>query len=254
MPSFASNVFPKDLSLTVGEGMIGQAADTGKVHMSGDVTKDPHYVRKADEVTKSELSVPIASGQTVIGVLDLQSDKLNAFDGADVMLVETLADQLGVAIENARLYETVQRELAERGRAEEDARRRAAQAALIYEVGQRVSSELNLDALFSEIVTAVRDAFDYDGVLLMLLDDEAERLILHTVAGDYSDILPDDLWVAIGEGMTGQAALTGEIQISGDVSQSPYYFRKAKEDTKSELAVPVKSGDEVVGVLDIQNF
>ena len=69
----------------------------------------------------------------------------------------------------------------------------------------------------SESVTAIRDAFDYDGVLLMLVDAETERVVLKTVAGGYADILPSDLSVAIGEGMTGQAAVTGEAQISGDV-------------------------------------
>ena len=117
-----------------------------------------------------------------------------------------LLDELTAAQERIAELEKLE---SERGPAEEEARRRAAQAALLYEVGQRVSGKLRLEALFSEIVTAIRDTFDYDGVLLMLVDAETERLVLKTVAGGYADILPRDLSVAIGEGMTGQAAATG---------------------------------------------
>jgi GAF domain-containing protein len=248
-----ADILPIGLSVAIGEGMTGQAAATGKAQISGDVTKNPHYVQKAEETTRSELAVPITSGQTVIGVLDLQSDQYDAFDEADVMLMETLAVQLAVAIENARLYETVQEELIERRRAEDEAQRRAAHAALLYEVGQRVSSTLDLEALFSMIVVAVRDAFDYDGVHLMLIDDQASRLTLQTMAGSYADFTPEDLWVTVGEGMTGRAAATGETQLSGDVSQSPYYVPKAEEKTKAELAVPIKSRDKVIGVLDLQS-
>ena len=144
-------------------------------------------------------------------------------------------------------------DITERKRAEEETRRRAAQATLIYEVGQRVSSELELGALLSEIVTAVHDAFNYYGVMLMLLDEEAERLTLQSIAGGYADVFPEDLWLAIGEGMMGYAAATGETQVSGDVSQNPHYVRKAEEETKSELTVPIKSGQEVIGVLDLQS-
>ena len=141
----------------------------------------------------------------------------------------------------------------ERKRAVAEAQRRAVQMALIYEVGQRVSGELELEALLSEIVTAVRDAFDYYGVMLLMLDEETECLTLQSITGGYVDIFPEDLRIAIGEGMIGYAAATGETQVSRDVSKDPHYVRKADEETKSELAVPIKSGQKVIGVLDLQS-
>jgi len=155
--------------------------------------------------------------------------------------------------ELAKANEALQTEVTECKRVEEEAQRRTAQAALLYEVGQRVSGELELEPLLSEIVTAICDAFDYYGVLLMLLDEASERLTLQSVAGGYTDLFPEDLWIAVGEGMTGYAAATGETQISGDVSKDPHYIRKAEEETKSELAVPIKSGQSVIGMLDLQS-
>jgi putative methionine-R-sulfoxide reductase with GAF domain len=129
----------------------------------------------------------------------------------------------------------------------------AAQAALINKVGQRVSGELELDTLLSEIVTAVHDAFDYHNVGLFLLDEETERLALTSIAGEHADIFAEGFSIPIEEGMTGYAAAGGETQVSGDVSVDPHYVRKADEATRSEMAVPIRSGRKVIGVLDIQS-
>ncbi len=172
--------------------------------------------------------------------------KMKDKDKTKGQLVNELAD-LRQRVAELETLET------ERKRAEEEAQRRATQTALIYEVGQRVSGELELDALLSEIVTAVCDAFDYYGVTLMLLDEETKRLTLQSIAGGYADIFSEDLGLNIGEGMVGYAAATGETQVSGDVGKDPHYVRKAEEETKSELAVPIKSGQKVIGVLDIQS-
>jgi DNA-binding LacI/PurR family transcriptional regulator/signal transduction histidine kinase len=177
-------------------------------------------------------------------------------------------EQLGFAVFGAgpqeeTVYETLHRQLSsalkramilqERRRAEEETQRRATQAALIYEVGHRVSSKLELESLLSEIVTAICSAFDYYGVLLLMLDEGTARLTLQSIAGGYADTFPQDLCIDIGEGMIGYAAATGETQISGDVSQNPHYVRKAQEKTRSELAVPIKSRSKVIAVLDLQS-
>jgi len=136
----------------------------------------------------------------------------------------------------------------------------ATQAALINQVGQRVSGELELDALLSEIVTAVHDAFDYYSVMLLLLDADGECLTIQSVAGGYADVFTKGLSIPVGEGMTGYAAASGKTQVSGDVSTDPHFVRKEEEETRSELAVPIcaasrwgQSGRQVIGVLDIQS-
>jgi len=138
-------------------------------------------------------------------------------------------------------------------RAEEEEQRRVVQLELLYGVGQRMISKLELEALLSEIVTAIHDAFGYYGVMLLLIDEETERLTMQSIAGGYANLFPKDLWLAIGEGMIGYAAASGKTQLSGDVSKHPHYVSKAKEEANSELAVPIKSGQKVIGVLDLQS-
>jgi len=138
-------------------------------------------------------------------------------------------------------------------RQEGELQRRAALMALTYDVVHRVSNKVDLDELFSEVVTAVRDAFDYYGVMLLLVDERAKCLTLQAVKGDFAHIVPENHQVAIGEGMIGSAGASGETEFSGDVSQEPRYLRVASEATKSELAVPIKDGEKIIGVLDIQS-
>jgi PAS domain S-box-containing protein len=118
--SFAE-LFPPGHKLSLNQGMVGWVGEHGKKLLSNDVRAEPRYVNLYPNIvpTLSELSVPIQVGKEVVGVLDVQSPDLNAFDLNDVLVMETLADQIAVAIENARLYEAVQRELTERRRAEE---------------------------------------------------------------------------------------------------------------------------------------
>ncbi|HDQ70616.1 MAG TPA: GAF domain-containing protein, partial [Chloroflexi bacterium] len=132
------------------------------------------------------------------------------------------------------------------------ARRRAAQVSLIYEVGQRISGELTLDALVVEVVEAVAEAFGFRGVLLFLHDPKTHTLSLAASAGELAPFFDPDFQLKIGEGLIGLAAETGETQISGDVAPDDL-VRQIAGQVRSEMATPIKSGSHVVGVLDVQS-
>ncbi len=106
-------------------------------------------------------------------------------------------------------------------RAMVEAQSQAAQIALIYETGQRLSGELELETLLPTVVTAVRDALGCYSVILLLLDEETQCLTAQSIASEYVDVFPTDVSLAVGEGMIGRAAETGETQISSDVSKEP---------------------------------
>jgi PAS domain S-box-containing protein len=117
--SFA-HLYPPDHRLKLGQGMVGWVGLHGETLLANDVDAEPRYVNLYPDIlpTGSELSVPLRVAGEIIGVLDVQSPQRNAFDDNDVMVIETLADQIAIAIENARLYEELQQELTERQRAE----------------------------------------------------------------------------------------------------------------------------------------
>ncbi|MFO7740959.1 MAG: GAF domain-containing protein [Anaerolineae bacterium] len=233
------DLFPHNLSLSVGEGMIGYAAATGETQFSNDVSTDPHYVRRTSENTNSELAVPIKSGDRVIGVLDLQDDELDAFDSLDVTTVETLTTQIAAAIENARLYQAE--------------RERSAQLETVSQVAEGITSTLDLDEVLERTVELINEAFDYYNTAIMLVDEDAEELFIGAYAGGGSDRIPSDFRQSLDEGMIGWAASSGEAVLANDVSQDPRYLSVLSTETKSELDVPLKYRDEVIGVLDLQS-
>ena len=89
--------------IKMGEGFIGFVAQTGKSLISGDVHKDSRYFH-AREQTRSEMVAPIISNDKVIGVFDLESDKLDSYTEEDLELLQMLASQVAIIIEKDQLY------------------------------------------------------------------------------------------------------------------------------------------------------
>jgi nitrate/nitrite-specific signal transduction histidine kinase len=87
------------------EGITGWVAGTGQPLLVPDVSQESRYVLMGDSEARSELTVPIKARGKVIGVLDIQSERLNAFDEQDLAVLQSLAQQAAIAIENARLYQ-----------------------------------------------------------------------------------------------------------------------------------------------------
>ncbi len=130
-----ATLFPADHRIKLGQGMVGWAGLHGEGLLANDVRAEPRFINLYPDVipTRSELCVPIRVGQETVGVLDVQSPRFDAFDENDVAVMETLADQVAVAIRNARLYAAVERELAERKRAEDALRGREESYRLLFQ-------------------------------------------------------------------------------------------------------------------------
>ncbi len=183
-----ATLFPPDHSLALGQGMVGWVGLYGKTLLANDVTAEPRHYNPYHLPTRSELSVPIrigtAKGQ-VVGVLDLQSPQPNAFDAEDVKTLETLADQLAIAIHNARLFE------AERTAREQTERLLAATQAL--------GATLNLKETLERILSELRHVVPYDSASVQLLRGDRLEIIggngfpnLEALLGVSFDLITDD--------------------------------------------------------------
>ncbi len=117
-----THLFPLDHHVQPDQGMVSWVCRERRTLLANDVRLEPSYVTMLGNLipTRSELSVPIQSGESLFGVIDLQSAEINAFEDNDVLLIETLAQQIVAALENARLHEWAFRELAERERHERE--------------------------------------------------------------------------------------------------------------------------------------
>ena len=112
---FQENIHLKH-DIPVGKGLVGAAVEQKQAILVGDVKKDSRYIETNPE-TRSELAVPLIYKDKVIGVLDLEHTKRNFFTEDHQRTITTLAGQIAIAIENARLYEQIARQ---EGRLERD--------------------------------------------------------------------------------------------------------------------------------------
>ena len=113
MKAIAGNflsLFPPNHRIPLGQGMVGWVGEHGQRLLAANVETEPHYINFYPDLipTHSELSVPIRTSDRTVGVLDVQSPELNAFDENDTKVMEILADQIAVAMANAQLYEAAQ--------------------------------------------------------------------------------------------------------------------------------------------------
>jgi len=115
-----SALFPENHYLKFGQGMVGWTAAEKNMLLSNDVRFEPRYTNLYPDriLTRAELAVPILIGGKLLGVLDIQSPVENAFDENDVRVMKTVADQIAIAMQNAKLYEEARHQLRQREKQE----------------------------------------------------------------------------------------------------------------------------------------
>jgi diguanylate cyclase (GGDEF)-like protein len=125
-----------------------------------------------------------------------------------------------------------------------------AKIAVLYDAGQAVLSTFDLDEVLQRILGIARDYFHLQNVAILLLDKEPRQLYVRSQIG--WDAGEDKIYLGLGEGLTGAAAVKKQPVYAPDVNQDSRYICSAKS-TRSELAIPLMVRDEVVGVLDCQS-
>ncbi|MGA9350436.1 MAG: PAS domain S-box protein [Anaerolineae bacterium] len=188
------------------------------------------------------MGVPLMVKDQVIGMIALDRAEVRPYTAEEAQLAMTFANQAAVTIENARLFE--------------EEKRRSAQLALISEVGDKVASILDLDRLMQEVPRSIQEKFNYYNVALFLLGEERREVVLQSAAGGFEHIAPREYSQSLDEGIIGFVTRSGNSWLANDVSKDPHYVKGFLGEvlTKSELCVPIKLGDKVIGALDVQSI
>jgi PAS domain S-box-containing protein len=156
------------IPIHVGEGITGRAAETGEPVLVNDVNLASDYVELRPEV-KAEISVPIRYAQSVVGVLNLESTRGDAFTSEHVNFLNALASQAAIAIGNAQRLE----EYKARG---DLLRRRAEQLTNLFQIGQSFRSNQPLDLVLDDVVHAIQETVGFNVVILSLVEGEPPYL------------------------------------------------------------------------------
>jgi len=251
----------KGYKLPVGKiGLVGYVTSTGEPRIAPDVSKDSSHFANPDlPDTQSEIVIPLRRGKNILGALDVQSKKLNAFNEEDILVLETMADQLAVAIENSLLIHH-QTELAERRRQ-------------VLEVYQKLSGDQNYETLTRAIPQTIQESLGYQRVTLAL--NQLDQLVLHNTYPEPEQGAPDlfgsspamigfldqclrtrsPIFLSpdeVAEYLVEPHAAKQEAPLSGPDGIPAHSFLDSNLSTPSLLSLPLQSGGRVMGVLAIE--
>lgn len=205
-----------------------------------DVTTDPRvfYRKEAEEEgIRSMLTLPIIARGKVIGILRLLTDKPRHFSQQDIDFSAALAEQCGIAIDNAHMYERKYRE--------------TIYLKALQEISKAISSAMTLRDVLDLIVRRIAEAMEVDAVTIRLLVPEKKRLDLvasYGLSERYLNKGPVDAEKSVAEALKG-------IPVSiYDVPTDPrivYKKEASEEGIRSMLVVPMSFRNEVIGVIRI---
>ena len=227
-----------EVKLRVGEGITGWVARKGLPARSGDVAQDPRYIKLRQNVT-SELAVPLVVNGEVRGVLNVDSDRKDAFSAADQELLEALSLSAAKVIHNTWLYEQL--------------RLKARLFETLTRVGQTINSALNLDDALQVITREACNLMEAKMCSLLLLDETGEWLELRASHGAGEAYLQKPR-LSAAESLLGIAVRRRKpIQVENVQTSSRYQSTQIAraEGLVALLSVPLMFNGQAIGVLSV---
>ncbi len=230
----------------LGEGLISILIRTHQPLMLVEDTERRARALGAKTVgkpAKSWLGCPLIIGGEAVGALIVQDVKHEQrFSQDDLRFIISLSAQVAGAIYNIRLLE--------------DARQRALQLQTVAEISREVSSSLIIDSLLHQAVSLVHERFNFYHAAVFLVDQAGEYAIIREATGE-AGIQMKRAGHKLGVGsksIVGNVTHYKEALVVNDVSKDPNYFANPLlPDTKAEACLPLKVGERILGVLDVQS-
>lgn len=226
-----------------GNSMIGASIANKKGRIALDVGEEavffenPHLPK-----TRSEMALPLIIGDEAIGALTVQSTEEAAFHQEDIDALQTMADQLAVAIQNSKLHR------------QEERRSRLLKAA--NRVGRETASILDLDQLLPQTVNIICEAYGLYYAGVFLLNEKGEYAVLRAGYGKAGKaMLAEGHKLRVGtDSMIGACVAMGEARIALDVGEERVHFKNPHlPHTRSEMALPLIYGGRTLGAVTIQS-
>ncbi len=222
------------------QGLSGWVIRHKQTVRSNELKSDPRYIETLSGM-QSGLYVPIVLGDRVLGAISIESENADAFSEADERLTNTLANQAASAFENARLFDETQRNIME--------------LTSLHRTGQTLlAARLNLEQIYAAVHKAVAQTMPCEAFVIVLDDEEY---------GDYHAVYffdKDEHFtprrLPRGAGLSGLVIGSGETLLIHDTAETPVQATHfgSMESTRSILAVPLRRGDEIIGMLSTQSY
>ncbi len=233
-------------SFPIGEGLISILLRTKRpLMLNGDVEEQAEAlgVKTSGKLAKSWLGIPLIVNEKAVGSITLQDlDKENSFDDFALQTLASIAQHVAGFVYAAGIIDDMQRQLL--------------QVQTASEIAREISSALNLDELLLKAVNLIHDRFNFYHASIFLVDpDENVALIREATgeAGAQMKRVGHKLTVG-SKSIVGYASGRGEPLVVNDTTKDATYPPNPMlPNTRAEAAIPLKVGDRILGVLDVQS-
>ncbi len=223
------------LTLPEGQGISGWAAARRQAVRVGDVSNDPRYVAGLREA-RSNMAIPLIVENQVAGVINVESEREDAFTEEHEKLLTVLGAQAALAIVASTARERL--------------RVRIKELDALYRISQLATEGRDLDATLYAILEVAQDLIPRGQCAILLTDDDGRSLRVRAANGYAEGV--QDLAIPLGQGVTGRCASQGHTIVVDELKREPGYI-PGVAGARSEIAVPLIAEGRVLGVLNAES-
>jgi signal transduction histidine kinase len=242
--SSPERAYPVGKSFPPGEGYTGWVVRNRKPLLVPDVDAfheiKPHIL-PGERAFQAYVGLPLLAGDELIGALVLVQDHQGAFDENDLKLLEALAGQVAIAIQNARVYQ----ELSQKHR----------EVSVLHSIAEAINQSLTLDAMLENAVEQILQMTNIDAADIRILDEEQgtlEVLFSKGFSPEYQNLIKS---LPLGRKTPGQLLADGQPLLIDDFLDldipNPQLEHIKKEGSRSRAEVPLRSREKIIGTLGV---
>ena len=246
---------PGESPVSADEGVSGRAVRERRVVFTGDYLVDnafihaeapDRYIRQHG--IRSVMSAPLIGEQGAIGSITVHSQARDAFDGSDAELLEVLASQAAIAVTNARLYEQLGQESAALARQTDSQRR-------LLDINRSLLTTLDPAGVLDVIADGLKSVVWYDNFGVYRVD-QGEATLLPVYARDRNADAIMSFPIPRGQGLTWWSLEHREPLLINEALADPRLLQipDTEEEEEAIIIVPLVSGDEVIGAMNISRI
>jgi GAF domain-containing protein len=227
-----------------GGSMIGSAISSSQAKIALNTDEESQRFRNPFlPETRSEMALPLVSRGEVLGALSIQSEQDRAFSQEDITSLQTMADQLANAIENARLFEQTEA--------------RARELTVLNEMARAYTQTLDVERLIEHTYAYTNRLLDAANFYMALYDDHENQIHFRLFVEDGQPIPPPEPKIVIGNGLTDwiiQNKTSVLIPREFEKELIAMGIQPRGRTALSYLGVPMLIGNQVIGVIAVQSY
>ncbi|HWP56723.1 MAG TPA: GAF domain-containing protein [Candidatus Acidoferrales bacterium] len=247
-PDFASDVrlLPRH------EGIVGRVAESGEAMIFCDLQSDRRYreLSYTGAAGRKRLgffaALPIKAREKIVGAIVFVAKEARTLTEDEMQLLASMANQIGVAVENARLYE--------------DTTAKAKELSALYDVAATLNQSMDPSVVLREAVRKIIDARHFDAARVYLIDRETEKLVLKAYQGLSAELVAQTAAEELGRGVNGRVAEMGSPLVFKDIQSDAEYAALAEgkgvleAGFRTYLSLPLKTKAQTIGVMNFLSY